>query len=188
MSILSGMIQNKIRWMKILWFVPLRSSLHREKVAWSHSVKMCFMSTFEIFFSCLPLFLSLLCWYRKQRLSNHWQGVSIPSWIHQCDVFEWSHCYSQPARPPLVLVSYLFHKQKKISKLGWAAIWQSVCLKLIFNTRKIFDMYRQCHASWHSYSLECYSYWFALSLLYIHSTIKMLTKIVRSIKGSSTHM
>ena len=86
-----------------------------------------------------------------------------------------------PARPPLVLVSYLFHKQKKISKLGWAAIWQSVCLKLIFNTRKIFDMYRQCHASWHSYSLECYSYWFALSLL--HSIFSPQSKCWQKYKG-----
>ena len=85
--------------------------------------------------------LSCLCWYRKQRLSNLWQWAFHLESINAM-VFEWSHCYSQP-RPPLVLVSYLFHKQKKISKLGWAAIWQSVCLKLIFNTRKIYIRYVQ---------------------------------------------
>ena len=143
---------------------------------------------FIALFGCC--FTSLLCWYRKQRLSNHWQRVSIPSWIHQCDVFEWSHCYSQPRRPPLVLVSYLFHKQKKISKLGWAAIWQSVCLKLIFNTRKIFDMYRQCHASWVLTQL----FFGMLQLLVcpftpafnIYSTIQMLTKIVNNIRVKPT--
>ena len=165
MSILSGMIQYKIyaewKFCGLSPWGPLSIERKLLEAILSKCVLCQLLKYFLVVYLCCT---SLLCWYRKQRLSNHWQRVSIPSWIHQCDVFEWSHCYSQPRRPPLVLVSYLFHKQKKISKLGWAAIWQSVCLKLIFNTRKIFDMYRQCHASWHSYSLDCYSYWFALSL------------------------
>ena len=91
---------------------------------------MSIVSVVYLYYLCC---LSCLCWYRKQRLSNLWQWAFHLESINAM-FFEWSHCYSQP-RPPLVLVSYLFHKQKKISKLGWAAIWQSVCLKLIFNTR-----------------------------------------------------
>ena len=56
-------------------------------------------------------------------------------------MFEWIH--SQPRRPEFLFL--ICSKQKKISKLGWAArsaIWQSVCLKLIFNTQRNI-MYKQ---------------------------------------------
>ena len=156
--------------LKVLWS-PLEISKYKKRLTVDYV--SCPLNIIFYYLCCL----SCLCWYRKQRLSNLWQWAFHLESINAM-FFEWSHCYSQP-RPPLVLVSYLFHKQKKISKLGWAAIWQSVCLKLIFNTRKIYSICtknrRQCYESWHSYTLECYSYWFALSLP-IYYVVKLKTK------------
>ena len=79
----------------------------------------------------------------------------------RCWMFEWIH--SQPRR--LEFLFLICSKQKKISKLGWAArsaIWQSVCLKLIFNTQRNI-MYKQKiynTMNLDTVTLEWYSYWF----------------------------
>ena len=138
---------------------------------------MCFLSTFKFIFFNL-WFTSLLNLYRKQRLYNGWQWASEYSILNPS-----MRCLNEaspfPAQSPLVLVSYLFHKQKKISKLGWAAIWQSVCLKLIFNTRTKNIRYVKTEKTaavsavsriltqlYAGTALGCNSYWFTLSLLF----------------------
>ena len=123
-----------------------------------------FSVNFQIHF-CFSVFGLHLFWiYTENKDYNGWQWASEYSILNP-SMRSLNEASPFPAQSPLVLVSYLFHKQKKISKLGWAAIWQSVCLKLIFNTRTKNIRYlctdwedsSQCLASWHSYTMECYS-------------------------------
>ena len=120
--------------MKLWWMENFSLSPKFKKLLGAILFSCVFCQLSNSFFVFNLWFTSLLNSFRKQRLYYGWQWASEYSILNPS-----MRCLKEaspfPAQSPLVLVSYLFHKQKKISKLGWAAIWQSVCLKLIFNTR-----------------------------------------------------